>query len=165
MSKFSNLKLRYKIGVGVATGAVIVAGGGAAFAYLTNTGGSGTGSASTGSQSTRSVTVSATETTGAGYDGTSTPITVTVSNANPYSVKVASVGVVINTSDASWGTATCPTDSFQLTGALATGPWTLAATTGSQDVSGTLGIKFVDHSGENQDGCIGFTVPLTTSNS
>ena len=54
MSKFSNLKLRYKIGVGVATGAAVLAGGGVALAYFTSSG-NGTGSANVGTSSNWSV--------------------------------------------------------------------------------------------------------------
>lgn len=72
MSKFSNLKLRYKIGVGVATTAAIVAGGGIAFAYFTGAG-SGTGTGSVGSTNTWLVAQSGSA-SGQVYPGSGTSI-------------------------------------------------------------------------------------------
>lgn len=170
MSKFSNMKLRGKLAVGATTVAASIAAGGAAFAYFTNTGGTGSGSATTTALATRNVTVTA-GASGLTYDGSTSALSVSVSNANPYSVDVAGVTVSINTTETTdvhpWKDAGCPTDSFQLTGTLANAPYILDASGGAhatRDISGSLAIKFVNNSSEDQTGCIGFSVPLSTSN-
>ena len=55
MSKFSNLKLRYKVGVGVATGAAVLGMAGGAFAYFTDTATNTNGNATTGTSTPWSV--------------------------------------------------------------------------------------------------------------
>lgn len=151
-----------KVATVVAAGAIAVAGSGVAFAYFTGGSGTGTGSASTAAAPSTSVTPSASA-TGVAYDGSDTAVGITLSNAHKYSVQVASVTLSINTSDASWATASCPTSSFALTGS-ATGPWTVPAgdgtTAGTAPVSG-YNIHFVNSAGSNQNGCVGFSVPLS----
>src|SRR5579875_1549017 len=79
MSKFKNMKLRYKIGVGVASTAAIVAAGGAAFAYFTDSG-SGTGQASVGNPGTWTVAQNGTA-SGAIYPGSgNSAVTFTITN-------------------------------------------------------------------------------------
>jgi hypothetical protein len=80
MSKFSNLKLRYKIGVGVATGATILGISGGAFAYFTAPQATGSGNASVGGTGTW--TVAQTGSSGTIYPGSgSSTITYTVTNS------------------------------------------------------------------------------------
>ena len=55
MSKFSSMKLRYKVGLGVTTAAAVIAGGGAAFAYFTDTATNTNGNATTGTSAPWSV--------------------------------------------------------------------------------------------------------------
>jgi hypothetical protein len=93
------------------------------------------------------------------FDGTSTAVPITLTNNDKYSQQVASVSMTINTGAASWGTAKCPTDSFALTGSPSGAPWTVPAQ-GTTTVNG-YSINFVDKSGEDQTGCVGFTVPFS----
>lgn len=85
MSKFSNLKLRYKIGIGVATSAAVLSMAGGAFAYFTDTGsGTGTGSVGTSATSTvnQAAAVNGDYSTGDGflYPSTTQTVHLTVTN-------------------------------------------------------------------------------------
>ena len=153
-----------KAAVVAATTALTLGIAGAAFAYFTGGNGTGTGSAGTVSTASKAITPSASA-TGVAYDGSATDVTITLDNANPYSVQVATATVSINTSDASWIADSCPTDSFALGGASVAGPYTVPAKSGSDGTTTVSGntIHFVDHSGEDQTGCIGFSVPLSVS--
>jgi hypothetical protein len=76
MSKFSNLKLRYKVGFGLATTAAVLGMAGGAFAYFTDSG-SGTGSASVGTSTP--FVISGTDSS-ANYPGQSTDTELSVQN-------------------------------------------------------------------------------------
>ena len=89
MSKFKNMKLRYKIGVGVATTAAVVGGAGAAFAYWTaggSGGGSGTVAAGNGT-----VTLVASFPTAGLYPGGNVPVTIKAYNTSATNLFVTSV--------------------------------------------------------------------------
>jgi hypothetical protein len=172
MSKFRNVKLRYKIGVGVATAAAVVAGGGIAFAYFTTNGsGSGTGSVGSTSASSSGWAVAVTSSTTAVYPGgTADSMPFTVTNTTPGNEGLSTITVSVATTatgcQAAWysvtvgGTTTAGTnagtnpDTFTLSA-----PDDIAA---SGTYAGTVTLSLVD-ANQNQDACEGDTPTVTVT--
>lgn len=171
MSKFSNMKLRYKVGVGVATTAAIAGMAGGAFAYWTQTS-TGSGTATTGSQTAYSVAGSnaINLTPGASQD-----LTAVVTNAGPLSAPVPGHVHVDITSVSGQSTIAglplCTVADYALSNSgdmttTATGPLAHAATASYSGVAVSMVNRQDTVAGDgsgNQDNCQGATVHLTFS--
>jgi hypothetical protein len=92
MSKFKNMKLRYKIALLGATGATVVAGGGAALAYFTTT---SSGPATAGVGTSSNVTLSGATATNLYPGGPAQHIAFTATNSSPGHQYVATVSASV----------------------------------------------------------------------
>ena len=162
MSKFSNLKLRYKIGVTVATGAAIIAGGSAAFAYLSETShvspSGGTGSVSPSSGTVSNITWSAGTVTGLVPGGTSKNITITLSNSNSYSVNIGKWTFAVASVSGPTG---CADNSVADLSGSATTPATFVVPAGLTNTV-TVPVSMADLPGTDQSTCVS-GAPLTVT--
>lgn len=144
-----------------AFGVVCLLAAAGAFAYWT-IGGSGTGSATTGTNA--SVVVIQTSTvTGLYPGGPAQALSGNFNNANPGTVRVASVTATLGSITGSSGTPACTIADYQINNATATVDADIAPGNGNGAWSGpTLQML---NSGTNQDACKNVTVNLTyTSN-
>jgi hypothetical protein len=163
MSKFKNMKLRYKIGAGVATGATLIAAGGLAFAAWT-TSGSGSGSAIAYTNQTSTVTASASTADTSLWPGntTATALHFTVNNPNPYSVTFTTFsGGSITSVDGPHTTAGCATSDFQLTGTSGNLDSSVVALAGDTADAGSVSILEMKSTAPNA--CQGATVTVGLS--
>ncbi|HEX6394107.1 MAG TPA: hypothetical protein VFZ97_11745 [Acidimicrobiales bacterium] len=184
MSKFSNLKLRHKIGVGVATGAAVLgAAGGGAFAYWGSSG-SGTGSASTDTAHS-SLTYSNTTISGLGPGVAAATFTATVGNTGTQNSYVSSLSAYLTVTEtaseiALWGDPSTSSAGSQGTYYCSSADYTLDGTAGTsssskqalnwtaQDINhgsqasnnGTDTVGFKDLPTTDQDACQGATVTI-----
>lgn len=175
MSKFSNLKLRYKIGVGVATGAVILGAAGGAFAYFT-TNGSSTGTGAVGSTSTANDwTVAVTNSSTAMYPGGTAdtlPFTITNSVNGFEGLQTIAVSVAPDAAhatagcQASWYTVSVSGTDTAGTNSSTTSDSETFTLTAVDDIAhngvyhGTVNLVLTD-TGGNQNSCQG-DVPVVT---
>ena len=155
MSKFRNLKLRYKIGVGVATTAAIVAGGGAAFAYWTASG-AGTGSG-TAASSNGTITLTAHFASNTLTPGGSVPVTITAANSGTTNLYLTNINAGSITLDPTSVSNGCLVGDFSLSGVSTTATEVKAGDT--SDAVGTDTLNFAN-SDVSQDGCKGATITL-----
>lgn len=179
MSKFTNMKLRYKIGAGIATGATVL-GMGVAYAQWTASG-TGVGTAKAGSaQGVTAATATYSVTTGLLYPGGAGDLLVTLSNPNPYPVTVTQIAqdtsagkFVSSDKPAGTNNATACTDDPASTPSHPTGvsfsqqttSISLAAHGNSGDHATVTLSGSVSMSGSSDNNCQGatFTIPVTTS--
>ena len=173
--KFTDMKLRYKIGVGVITGAAVLGMAGGAFAYFTGANGTGSGQASVGTSSAWQVAETAVSIEKVYPDaaiGGANVITnrYTVSNPGDGSQYLASVTISVAKSDGTeWSSQTdtnkpaCTASDFSVGGeAVGTAhvDTTAAGTfTSGQSKTEPVTVEMIDN-GLNQDNCQGVTVPL-----
>ena len=181
MSKFKNMKLRYKVGVGVASTAALVAAGGAAFAYFTDSG-NGTGSATVGSS--KNFVVTSSTAGGPMYPGTTTgdeTVTVHIKNQGSGYQEVHTFTISVANSDGSAWTG--PTTAYSTENGCSASDFALGTNTaaGSYTVDSTVDLNLPDDLAPNtsytttvnlhmldtkvaQDNCQGLTnVPLYIS--
>ena len=162
MSKFSNMKLRYKVGVGVATAAAVIAGGGVAFAYLSETSHvsatGGTGSVSPSSGTVSNITWSAGSASNLVPGGGSQNVTITLSNSNTYSVNIGKWTFAVASVS---GPAGCATNAVaDLSGSVTT-PATYVVPASSTNTV-TVPVSMTDLPGTDQSTCVS-GAPLTVT--
>ena len=166
MSKFSNLKLRYKIGVGVATGAIILGAAGGAFAYIAGGSGTGSGTATSASNETLSNLTAVATVTGLVPGGGGVATSVVVTNPNTYSVQFGRINIVLNETGTPAWPSQCdisgsPAYSWFTTGSDTTGAYTAVEGTTTTFAGPTVAMN--DDSVNNQTSCLGKSIPLTVT--
>jgi hypothetical protein len=169
MSKFKNMKLRYKIGAGVATTAAVVGLGGAAFAYFTSTG-SGTGNATVGtSHAITTLTITNVTIPGPGASGIKIPYSFTntagngAQNFGVVSGTVTAVHPLASQTCLNTATGANAADLSIANSASPIGTVNDGAVYNSTTVTNTPSEPVISmgDTGANQDGCQGATADIT----